>query len=350
MRAGTALLLVVAAFVAGILVGRLAARPAPDGRAIRHPAGAEPVATTRGGDPESGGEPLAQPPPRTTRALSEPAPSGDPPDEDQPLRPGADFAEWNGQEFVRWYAIHKGAWDLPEMDETSLAKHGETLVALGRIPRRDVMLFVLRVLEERDRALAPVIEESAAWHAANPDVPRDDPAATAFEERLRAVQQRCWDRLHRELAYSDYRLLVGRGDDDVEVRPPPGGPLPGGDPYLHPVANAREFYRFSPWYRAYRFELGFPERDEDFLAGFHQHVVQPLGRLPEPALMRELQEAYLPCYPRLRDGSDWDGTVRDFFLRLDGILKPLDYERMRHSYEWGKTCRALGIPGPAAGR
>ena len=130
----------------------------------------------------------------------------------------------------------------------------------------------------------------------------------------------------------------------MERRPPPGGPLPGGDPYARPVADARDSFRFCGWYRAYREQLGLPDCDEEFLDGFHEHVVAPLGRLPDAPLMLALQEAYRPAYAQLVHRSDWDRTVRDFFARLERILVPLDYERMRHSHEWKRTCAALAIP------
>jgi hypothetical protein len=339
-------LIIVAAFAAGFLAGFVARPPDRDhARAVPRdaPAPRPHVAAPA----EGAGAAATAPRPAEPVRRREAGATDESPDRDQPLERGTEFAEWNGGEFVRWYAVHKEAWDLPDMDETFLATQGEAVLALRRIPRRDILLLILRALEERERALAPIIEEMSAWHAANPGLP-NDPAANAFDERLRAAQQQCWDRLHGQLAYSDYRLLVARGSDDVEVRPPPGGPLPGGDPYSHPVEDAREFYRFSAWYHAYRPELGLPERDGDFLEGFHQHVVVPLGRLPQPALMRTLQEAYLPSYPRLRDGMDWEGTVRAFFRRLDEVLGPLDYERMRHSYEWRDDCRELSIPGPTA--
>jgi hypothetical protein len=265
------------------------------------------------------------------------------------LEPGTEFARWEGWEFARWYAIHRRAWDLPEIDQASLENYGEVLVVLGRIPRREVLLRVLEALQERDRALAPIIEESAAWHRAHPYPARDDPAVLVFDERLRNEYQRCFDRLHRELAYSDYVFLLTRAEDDVERRPPPGGPLKGGDPYARPVTDARDFFRFCTWYRAYRLDLGFPEVDEEFLAEFHHDIVLPLGRLAEPALMRALQEAYRPYYQRRREGNDWDPVARDFFARLDKVLAPLDYERMRYSREWENLCRAHAVP-PATER
>jgi hypothetical protein len=338
VRAGS-FLIAVGAFAAGVLVGHLAAgRDAGSVRA-REPR-VETARPRADAEVPQAGNVVEIRAPEAARAAPDPSP-----DRDLPLDAGTEFARWEGEEFARWYAIHKRAWELPDLDEDSLERYGDILLALGRIPRRDVLLAVIDALRDLDRALAPIIEESAAWRAANLGARGDEPTALAFAERLRDEHQRCFDRLHRQLAYSDYLLLLTRHEaGEVERRSPPGGPLPGGDPYGRPVADAKEYVRFSSWYRAYRGQLGFAERDEDFLEEFHQHVVVPLGRLPEPSLMCALQEAYLAVYPRLGDRADWEGTVRDFFASLGRVLGPLDYERMRHSHEWGRACKALSIP------
>lgn len=338
------LAIAVAAFGAGALVGHLAT-------AGRVESGRAPRAETDSRVPEAvAAEPFAAaaeaPPDQRVPVVPPPAPPTDGPEGDQPLELTTEFARWEGREFARWYAIHRRAWDLPEIDQASLVSYGEVLVVLGRIPRREVLLRVLEALQERDRALEPIYEESAAWRKAHPGPPRDVAAELAFDERLRNEHQRCFDRLHRELAYSDYVFLLTRAEDEVERRPPPGGPLKGGDPYARPVTDARDCHRFRTWYEGYRLELGFPEVDEEFLGSFHQHIVLPLGRLPEPALMRALVETYVPYYQRWREGNDWDPMARDFFARLDKVLAPLDYERMRYSHEWESLCRAHAIPPP----
>lgn len=333
MRAGTALLLAVAAFVAGLLAGRFSA-PRDGARAPpRDAAAGLPPPMAPGNDVERAGVRLATPGASALRDASV-----DSPDEDQPLEPGAEFARWDGTEFARWYAIHKSAWDLPDIDAKDLATFGEHLLALDRIPRRDQLVRLLRELLAWQAEVERVSEENDAWHAANPDAAESDPGAIACLQRLVDAHQRFLDAMHQELRYPDYLALFARVEqralivDGVSVRPPSSS----ADAYARPVAVARRADVFERWYRGYAQLLGFPERDEDFLDGFHRHVVRPLGRLPDPALMRTLQEVYAPLHARLAGGEEWEDAVERLFSALDRVLPLLDYERIRYSREWDR--------------
>jgi hypothetical protein len=344
MRAGAALLLAVAAFVAGILAGRFAA---PAGT---EPPRAPPRGAVAGGavSPESsardqeGDERRAVA--RGASLPREPAEPRDSPDEDQPLDPGIDFADWDGAEFARWYAVHKKAWDLPDIDERDLARFGGRLLALDRIPRRDLLVRLLQAFREWDADVDRAGLENAAWAEAHAGAPKDDPGWEACRDRMRDVHQRLFGALHRELAYADYLILTtniaSNMSLDAELRPPRSA----AEAYERAAAIARNADRFERWYRSYAPLLGFPERDEDFLYAFYRHIVVPLGRLPEPGLMRTLQEVYAPLHARLTSGEDWEDAVRMLFAALDRVLTLLDYERVRHSHEWDRYPEVVPPP------
>lgn len=348
MRVGAALLLAVSAFVAGLLAERLAA---PASQQVRRAPPREAAAGGAGpGLPVREAEPAVEsgPAARDADEVAEAPPQEDSPAEDQPLLPRADLAEWNGSEFARWYAIHKKAWRLPDVEERDLVRYGEHLLWLGRIPRRDLLLRLLDAFRDRDAEEERAGLENEGWAEAHAGAPEDDPGWAACRNRIREVYQRFFDALHEELAYADYLSLTSSfagnmSDPEPELRPPSSA----ADAYAHSAAIARDQDRFERWYRAYARLLGFPERDEDFLIAFRRYLVVPLGRLPEPELMRTLQQAYAPFHSQLKGGADFAEAARKLFAALDRNLTLLDYERLRHSREWDSR---LGIIPPPTDR
>jgi hypothetical protein len=339
VRAGSALLLAAAAFVAGLLAGRFVVPGAQD--AARAPPRS---AVAPGADANTdGGRVTALHP--AAHALREPTAPDDSPDEDQPLARHSDDAE-DGAEFARWYAIHRRAWNLPELNGRDVVRFGRYILSLERIPRRDQLIRLLRALHEWDADVERADAENAAWADANPDAPEDDPGSIACDDRLSAVHQRLSDSLHRELPYGDYLTLWTNIESEMylheAVLHPPSS---AADAYARSVAIAGDYFTFANWYRAYAPLLGFPERDEEFLYDFGRHLVVPLGRLPEPALMRTLQEVYSPLRARLAGGEEWEDAVKRLFSALDRVLPLLDYERIRHSYEWDRYPEL--VPPPA---
>jgi hypothetical protein len=239
-------------------------------------------------------------------------------------------ARWftNVDEFMLWYRVHEKADGLPPVDDKLLEGFGDDVIAaLHRIPR----LELLKVLLEHYRRYQPLRNGSQ-------------------EEMLRGMQI-LLDDLHGAVAYSDY-VLIAEGDSlgawaEVLVRRPPGPDArPGADPYARPDFWASEREHFRAWYRAYRHDLGFPERDEDFLDEFCRDVIYPLGRVPRPERLRALLDVYAPYYaaePSTVTRDVWAELARRLFGEFERVLPPLDYERMRRSDRWVVDCRELGI-------
>jgi len=332
MRARTALLLALAAFGVGFLAGRFASpeadqprRAPPPGMAadpqpaVERPARAE-------GAPATSPESLAMPDARGRER-------DDAPGVEQPLVPGADFASWNGVEFARWYAIHKEAWDLPDCGHDDLVRLGRYLLTLDRIPPRDQLVRLLRAFLAWEADVRRVDEENGAWLEANPGVAQDDPGHERCRERLQDVHRKFTDVLYRMLPYPDYLVLVDHLENytpELPRRPPASA----ADAYARSMTIVRSRRLFVTWYQGYAPLLGLPERDEDFLDAFHRFIVQPLGRLPDPALMRTLEDVYAPLHARLTGGEEWEDAVGKLFAALDRGLPLLDYERIRYSHEW----------------
>lgn len=333
---------IVCAFACGLLAGASASRE----RAERRRAGS-PIAAPSRVRSEARADPHAAEagPPAAT-----PSTSASGPDRPQYLGPTTEFLQWDAEVFGRWYEVHREAWDLPELEPEFVEKLAPMVLALGRIPRREVLMRIMAATFALDEEMARLEADYRAWAEANPHAPRDHPERRAHGERLRAAQQQFFDRLHSGLAYSDYMLVFARQARDghmmdaLKERAPAGGRPAGADPYARPVADAREALLFVAWYRAYRHRLGLPARDEDYLWAFCENLVRPLGRLPEPGLAKRLVVAYDPFHAAAQEGRDDETEPKRALLeRLRACLSPLDYRRVRYSDRWRDVASELGV-------
>lgn len=232
---------------------------------------------------------------------------------DRPL-----YVSLGRDEFARWYRAQAPGLGLPEVDHEALKSFAADVVdPLGRIPRPAILRLLLA--------------EYLPYH-----------------QRV-TTKRAFFENLHRQIAYSDLLLLAYSSRWELkDVPPPPDAERPaGGDPYAAPVLAAiLEFERpFASWYLAYRFELELPERDPDFLSRFQWEVVQWLGRVPRPDLMRELIEAYTPLQEewKQRTLADRDRAVRAFFAELRRRVSKSDYVRLVDSDMWRDDCDRLKI-------
>ncbi len=233
---------------------------------------------------------------------------------DQPV-----YATLGRDEFARWYEAQAPALGLPEVDTEALRSFAADVIdPLGRIPRP----AILRVL----------LAEYVPYHG------------------KAATKQVFFDNLYRQVAYSDLLLLAYSSRWELkDVPPPPDDERPaGGNPYAAPVLAAIfEFERsFASWYLAYRFELELPARQAGFLEAFHWEVLQWLGRVPQPELLRDLVEAYTPLSEKWKQRTlaDRDRAVVAFFAELRRILSKADYARLATSDMWQAECDRLKIP------
>ncbi|MHC4136996.1 MAG: hypothetical protein ACYS0K_18725 [Planctomycetota bacterium] len=247
-------------------------------------------------------------------------------------------------EFARWYRAHAPTLGLPEVaDDHALANFGADVIEpLGRIPR----LQILRVLLAEYLPWHSRIDEIEAKRISFNRAPHPE-----LDAQEAAAKRAFFDNLYRLIAYSDLLLLAhsARWEFKDRVPPPPTTERPpGGDPYAGPVPQAIvNFERLlAPWYLAYRFELDLPRRDAEFLADFQWQVVRWLGRVPPPALLRDLVEAYTPQHQKWnqRTVADRDQAVRVFFAALRRCLDKNDYALLAGSAMWKDDCERLGIP------
>ncbi|MHC4974335.1 MAG: hypothetical protein ACYTG3_18595 [Planctomycetota bacterium] len=246
---------------------------------------------------------------------------------DQPL-----YVQIGRDEFARWYRAHAPGLGLPEVADTSVLRTfaADVIDPLGRIPRPPILRALMAeylALDKKNRA-------------PDPELDAQDAAATrAF-----------FDNLYRLIAYSDLLLLAHSARWECKDVPPPPTTErpPGGNPYAAPVTAALlKFERpFAPWYLAYRFELDLPERDTEFLNLFQWEVVQWLGRVPRPELLKSLVEAYTPLQQKWKQRTlaDRDRAVIAFFDELRRRLSKTDYALLAKSDMWQDDCDRLKIP------
>jgi hypothetical protein len=340
---------VVCAFACGLLAGVAATRERPR-RGVREAAVRDSPRTRVQADRATGTAAVANP---VTEAGGDPAPPArddDAPDQPQYLGPTTEFLDWDAEAFGRWYEVHREAWDLPELEPEFVEKLAPMVLALGRIPRREVLMRIMAAMSALDEETVRLEADNRAWAEANPHAPRDHPERRAHRERVRAAQQQFFDRLHTGLAYSDYMLVFARQAQDgnmmdgLKERAPAGGKPAGADPYARPVTDARETVFFEAWYRAYRHRLGLPARDREYLWTFCENVVRPLGRLPEPDVAKRLVDAYDPFHAAAQEGRDDEAEPQRALLeRLRACLSPLDFRRVRFSERWRDVATELGI-------
>jgi hypothetical protein len=289
----TVLVLALAALAAGYVVHSVVQREPPNAAADlsrRSPEGAKTGAS----------RPVA-PRPRFT------APR------DRPL-----FVVLGRDEFARWYRAQAPGLGLPAVaDDDVLGGFATDVIEpLGRIPRPRI----LRVLLAEYRS-----------YAARRTKPEE------FFESLRG-----------RVAHSDLALIAFSERWDV-LAPPLAEEGPAGvHPYDGPVPQAIAKFerRLAPWYLAYRLELDLPQRNAEFLDQFQWEVLQWLGRLPKPELLRALVEAFTPLQQRWnqRTMADSDQAVRSFFAALRRRLPKADYARITGSVMWKDDCELLDIP------
>ena len=245
---------------------------------------------------------------------------------------------WHGEQFVHWYRSHAASYKLVRRSPEELRSFGaEVLEVLGCIPRREI-LDVLMV-------------NYAALHEASRKVEADLHAGRIsqreVEGRLAPARRLYSDRLYASLAYSDYRYLTREWADDKNPyrhfrheQQPDTPRATGQDPYAIPLRSVEEF---AAWYRAYRHDLKLPVRDNDFLDPFFNDIVSPLGRAPQPKLMRSLQRLYAAYRVEVSDGDSHGKAVRTLFRGLQAVLAPLDYERVRWWGDWSELLEEAGL-------
>ena len=86
---------------------------------------------------------------------------------------------------------------------------------------------------------------------------------------------------------------------------------------------------FALWYRAHAPGLGLPEvADDSLLAGFATDVIEPLGRIPRPPILRVLLAEYAPHHAK--DAS----ATRTFFANLYPRVAYSDLLLLAHSHRW----------------
>ncbi|MEM8883838.1 MAG: hypothetical protein AAGD14_07215 [Planctomycetota bacterium] len=147
-----------------------------------------------------------------------------------------------------------------------------------------------------------------------------------------------FERLARELAPSDYRLVVrDHWDDDIVVEglaaapPAPRGTRAGADPYGNTSAFVR---RFEDWYEAYRSELALPDLDAAILRNLESRFIAPLDDIPRPAALRQLIAAYDPVHRQLLRDPDGEPDWRGCLVRLRETWPPLLWRTLIYSREW----------------
>ena len=245
--------------------------------------------------------------------------------------------------FARWYRAQAPALELPEVAETWLLTSfaADVIDPLGRIPRPQILRAILAEYLPHDRKTREIEAKRIAKNRApDPELDAQDAAAT----------QAFFDNLYRLIAYSDLLLLAHSSRWDFKNVPPPptSERPPGGDPYSAPVGAAMLVFErpFAPWYRAYRHELDLPDRDAEFLETFQWEVVQWLGRIPQPELLKDLIEAYTPLQQKWKQRTlaDRDRAVGAFFATLRPRLTKTDYKLLAGSVMWKDDCRRLKIP------
>ncbi len=242
--------------------------------------------------------------------------------------------DWDGERFVRWYRAHQATYKMSPRDADELMSFGDEVIAtLGRVPRR-------KILDELLESYAVFYRTVEEAESADRDG-RIDPDER--EAREIAARNTFADRVFGSLAYSDYIFLTRHWIDEEGFtrRGPPSGSRPRGvAPYANPVRGGDAFVE---WYRAYRYELGLPDRNGEFLECFYENFVDALGRIPKPKLMRTLQ-GYYATY--LIDSERPDGhapSVKKLFRGLRSVLSALDYDRMQWSESWADTLREIGL-------
>jgi hypothetical protein len=121
----------------------------------------------------------------------------------------------------------------------------------------------------------------------------------------------------------------------------PAAPRPRfGAPADRPLFAILGRDEFAHWYRAQAPGLGLPEvADDEVLGGFAADVIEPLGRIPRPPILRVLLAEYR-AYAARRTGAE------EFFENLQGKVAYSDLLLLAFSERWDVVAPPLVEEGP----